>query len=147
MKIVITFLIVLISQMEGRTFAQTNDYSVQTCENKVLREFLISVGEIQKASRASCYAIDLSKMIPVKNVDKCGIYKIGAFADHSFAHILLLDKEKKVFLDCHANLSQTLYSLFSFLDNGNCRFTDSEKLSYIKAILDIYNQNETAVPW
>lgn len=133
--------------MEGITFAQTNNFSVKTCENKDIKEFLISVGEMEKDSRVSCYVVDLSNMTSMENVDKCGIYKIGVFADHSFAHILLLDKEKKVFLDCHANLSQTLNSLFSFLNNGNCRFTDSEKLSYIKAILDIYNQNETAVPW
>lgn len=106
--------------------------SAQDFQDKQVRDFLISVGEIQQGSRCSYYAYELLTSKMMTPSDSCDMFRIGVYASHNYTYLLLLDKQEKIFLDCHANLYQTLSSIFSFFENSTCRFTDTEKLSYIK---------------
>jgi hypothetical protein len=139
MKFIIVLFVLTIST-ESNLFAQD-------LKDEEIKKFLVSVGEMQEEDRCSYYAYELLDSDTIKSSDSCGIYRIGVHGSHSYTYLLLLDKQKKTFLDCHTNLYQTLSSAFSFFDNCSCQFTDSEKLSYIRKIMDIYNRNETAVPW
>nr|WP_303775690.1 hypothetical protein [Bacteroides intestinalis] len=135
-----TILFILIIPIGNNLFGQ--DF-----ENKEIRDFLISTGEIQEGDRCSYYAYELIKSDELKCSDICGIYRIGAYASHSYTYLLLLDKRGKTFLDCHTDLYQTLKSIFSFFEKNNHCFTDLEKLSYIKEAMEIYHRNNTAIPW
>lgn len=121
--------------------------SAQNFENKQIRDFLVSVGEVQEGSRCSYYAYELLTSNMMKPSDSCGIFRIGVHTSHSYTYLLLLGKQGKNFLDCHTNLYQTLSTVLSFFENSSCHFSDSEKLSYIKEIMDVYHRNKVAIPW
>lgn len=127
--------------MENRLFAQ--DF-----KNEEVRKLLISAGELEQEDKCSYYAYEIETSNMMTSLDTCGVYRIGAHVSESYEHILLLDKQKTIFIDCHKkDLAQALKLLFSFFDNCSHRFTDSEKLSYIEGVVSIYSENETAIPW
>ena len=80
--------------------------------------------------------------------NNCGIYKIGTFSDHSFTYLFLIDKDKDqhIFLDFE-NLSETINAVLEFLDNSSCIFTDTQKLSYLRKIIEINSINKNVIPW
>ena len=139
MRIVIV-LFVLVTSMGDNVLAQ--DF-----KNKEVRDFLISIGEMKEDSKCSYFAYDLLKSDVLKPSDTCGIYKIGKDASDSFIHLLILDKQEKIFLKCPSDLYQTLSTVFSFFEKSSCRFTDSEKLAYIEGVMLVHYQNSIAIPW
>lgn len=115
--------------------------------NKDIKQYLVSVGEMQEGSRVSYYAFELIKSDTLNDSDSCGIYRIGVHASHSFTHLLLMDKQKKIFLDCQTDLCKTLSVVLDYFEVSRCRFTDSEKLSYIREVVDVFRRNATASSW
>lgn len=129
-------------------FLMGNRLLAQDFKNEEVRRMLISAGEFEQESKCSYYAYEMETSNMMTSLDTCGIYRIGADVSHSYEHILLLDKQKMIFIDCYKKgLAQALKLLFSFFDNCSHRFTDSEKLSYIKSVVSIYSENEAAIPW
>lgn len=135
-----TILFVLIVPMGNSLFAQN-------VTNEEIKDFFVSIGEIQDGDRCSYYAYELLTSDTLQRSEVCGIYRIGMHASHSYTYLLLLDKQDKVFLNCHTDLYQTLKSIFAFWNKNNCNFAESKKLSYIKAVMNVYYQNEKVVPW
>ena len=136
----VTILLALIVPIGKNLFAQ--DF-----ENKEIKDFLVSTGEMRDGDKCSYYAYELLKLDALNDSDSCGIYRIGVYASHSYTYLLLLDKKTKTFLNCHTDLYQTLKSVYSFFEKSSCCFSDSEKLSYIKELMDIYHRNNIVIPW
>ena len=94
--------------MENRLFAQ--DF-----KNEEVRKLLISAGELEQEDKCSYYAYEIETSNMMTSLDTCGVYRIGAHVSESYEHILLLDKQKTIFIDCHKkDLAQALKLLFSF---------------------------------
>lgn len=139
MKIVI-ILFTLIIPIGSSLFAQSFD-------KERIRTYLIGIGEMQDGDDCSYYAYELIKSDSIKETDSCGIYRIGVYASHTYTYLLLLDKQKVQFIDCHTDLYKTLSSVFSFFESCNCCFTDTEMFNYTKEVVNIFHRNETTVPW
>ena len=118
-----------------------------TTSNMDIKNFLIEAGELSEKNKTSVYAFEL---LENKNYDKnndCGLYRIGVFSDHSFTHLLLLDNKEKHFIDCRSELSKILRTIFSLWEKSKCPIEDSRKISYIKKVIEIYEQNMNVIPW
>ncbi len=118
-----------------------NDY------DRLVKEYLINKGEIKEDKESSIYVYELLNSNMIKD-NNCGIYKIGTFSDHSFTYLFLIDKDKDqhIFLDFE-NLSETINAVLEFLDNSSCIFTDTQKLSYLRKIIEINSINKNVIPW
>jgi hypothetical protein len=134
-------LFVLNLLMITRIGGQTHNY------DRLIKEYLISKDELKDDEKISFYALELLKLSEIQ-CNRCGIYKIGNFSDHGLIYLFLLDKDKnkELFLDCN-ELSKTIEHILNFLDNASCKFTDTEKLLYIRKVVEIYNINENRIPW
>jgi len=122
-------------------YCQTNNY------DKLVREYMIKEGEIKENSESSIYICELLESNKIEE-NNCGIYKIGTFSDHSLVYLFLIDKGKSqhIFLNFE-DLSETIENVLKFLDNSSCDYTDSQKLSYLRKIIDIYSINKNIIPW
>ena len=113
----------------------------------LVKEYLINKGEIKEDKESSIYVYELLNSNMIKD-NNCGIYKIGTFSDHGFAYLFLIDKNKDqhIFLDFE-DLSETINAVLEFLDNSSCIFTDTQKLSYLRNIIEINSVNINVIPW
>jgi len=116
-----------------------NLYSQVEVDSEI-KDFLVKSEQLEDDSRVSMYAYELlSNEEWNKNV-KYGIYRIGIFSSHAWPYLLFIDDGKKYFVeDCIFNISRNINSLFTFFENSKHKYTDSEKLAYIKKLLERYN--------
>ena len=83
----------------------------------------------------------------LEGTERYGIFRIGIYADHSLTYLLLLNDGNHMFLDCFADLSQTLNSVFIYFERVGNQLTDAQKLLYIHKIVDVYIRNRNCIPW
>ena len=135
----LTLLLLLFGNGIAKVNSQTNDY------NKLAIEYLISEGET--ASESSIYICELLKSNRIED-NNCGIYRIGTFSDHGLAYLFLVDKEKELhnFLNFE-NLAETIETVLNFLDNSSCVFTDTQKLAYLRKVIELNAINIKTIPW
>ena len=129
--------LLVMSKVDG----QTHNY------DKLVKDYLISQGEIKDDGRSSVYAFELLKSNEIKD-NNCGIFRIGTFSDHGLVYLFLIDKDKNehLFLD-FKDLSKTIEDVLNFLDNSSCNFTDTKKLAYLRKVIEIYTINKNKIPW
>jgi len=129
--------LLVMSKVDG----QTHNY------DKLVKDYLISQGEIKDDGRSSVYAFELLKSNEIKD-NNCGIFRIGTFSDHGLVYLFLIDKDENehLFLD-FKDLSKTIEDVLNFLDNSSCNFTDTKKLAYLRKVIKIYSINKNKIPW
>lgn len=127
-------------------FSKSTYLLAQKFENQEIRGLLISADVIDEDSQCSYYAYELLTSKMMDPFEHCGIFRIGAHVSESCEHLLLINGKTKVFIDYHKNnFYQALNIVFSFFEDS--AFTDTEKLSYIRKIMEVYHRNEHVVPW
>lgn len=116
---------------------------------KDIKKYLVEQGAIEKdfIDRTSVYAFELLSNNEFEGNEQYGIFKIGIYADHSLTYLLLLNDGINMFLDCYADLSQTLNNVFIYFEHVGNRLTDAQKLLYIHKIVDVYIRNRNSIPW
>ncbi len=145
MKIKKIYVIILFSLLNTVIMRETK---AQThCYNKLIKDYLISKGELNNNEKTSIYSFEVLKSNSI-NDNVFGIYRIGTFSDHGLIYLFLLDKknEKEIFLDFE-DMPSTIEAVLSFMDGASYKLNDSEKLAYIRKALDIYRINERKIPW
>ena len=116
---------------------------------KDIKKYLVEQGVIEKdfIDRTSVYAFELLNNNKFEGTERYGIFRIGIYADHSLTYLLLLNDGNHMFLDCFADLSQTLNSVFIYFERVGNQLTDAQKLLYIHKIVDVYIRNRNCIPW
>ncbi len=122
-------------------YCQTSNYEYK------IKQFLIDKGEFKNNDKASFYAFELLTYNKL-NDNSFGIYRIGTFSDHGLSYLFLLDKNRNidVFLD-FIDLSKTLKGVLTFIDDTTYHLSDSDKLSYLRNVIKIYESNKKSIPW
>lgn len=120
--------------------------SQQICDDDIeIRNFLRTAeGFPENIDLGSLYGIELLKHEATLNT-KWGIFAIGICVDHVHTHFLLIKNGVRQYIDTYTDTIKILQTIFEFLDAT--QFTDSEKLSYIRFVINICDSNSTVNPW
>ena len=120
----------------------------QTKVDSEIKNFLYSAEKISTDLQLSVYAYEVSSNEEWNKQVRKGIYRIEAFTDHSYTHLLLVDGDKKIFIDTYKESDvDVLKQVLTYFDESEYEYTDKEKLLYIEDILFILKENSTRIPW
>ena len=120
----------------------------QTKVDSEIKDFLYSAEKISTDLQLSVYAYEVSSNEEWNKQVRKGIYRIEAFTDHSYTHLLLVDGDKKIFIDTYKESDvDVLKQVLTYFDESEYEYTDKEKLLYIEDILFILKENSTRIPW
>ncbi len=128
-------------------FCKTLEAKEKDVKSKVI-EFLINVGDLNPSNNPSDYYDNVFVFELLKNekFDKegIGLFKFGAFADHTKTYILILgDNECEMF-----NMQKLDAVLLKEIDFLKKNKKSSDKiLKYIEATIAIYQKNLKVIPW
>lgn len=136
---IILFSLLNLFMITETTGQMRRDYSHQ------IRDYLVHKGEIREGIRYSIYAFELLTADTIYN-GSCGIYRIGTFTDHGLTYLCIVDENNVFFLDFE-DLANTMKSVLSFIDKPKYKFTEKEKIVYLRKIIDISIMNKNRIPW
>ena len=119
----------------------------QTQVDSEIKAFIFSAERIRTDSRVSMYAYEVYSNEEWNLKAIKGIYRIGAFIDHSYTHLLFIDGNKKHFINTYKGDIAALQQILSLFEECDYKYSDKEKLLYIQDILNILENNKTRIPW
>jgi uncharacterized protein YqkB len=116
----------------------------QFTNNATIRAFIVNQVGINTTGSIYCY-----EALSRKNVDGngCGIYEFSLASSHIYTYLYLFDKKAGVdkCIDTN-NFPKALDEVLFFLDHSSRKYNDTEKLRYIRRILQVYEDNWEAQP-
>lgn len=120
----------------------------QTDVDSEIRDFILSAERSEHFPQLSIYAYEVVSNEEWNIKSYKGIYRIGGFIDHSYTHFLFIDGGKKYFINTYEKTDiDVLKQVLSLFEKSEHKYTDREKLLYIKDILYILEDNKNRVPW